>query len=121
MKRRILLVEDDQDIRETLREVLIAEGYAVQVASNGQEALDCLRAAVELPNLVLLDLMMPVKDGLAFRREQQSDPLLAHVPIVLMTADSHIEEKRLRMQVQAAIKKPFDLELMLRTVAQTLR
>jgi CheY-like chemotaxis protein len=123
VKNRILLVEDDQDIRDTLEEVLIAEGYRVQVASNGQEALDCLRAvaAGELPNLVLLDLMMPVKDGLAFREEQERDPVLASVPVVIMTADAHIEEKRLRMHVHAAIKKPFDIDLMLRTVAQNVR
>lgn len=121
MKNRILIVEDDADIRDTLEEVLTAEGYSVQVASNGQEALDCLRAAEHLPSLVLLDLMMPVKDGQAFREEQQRDPLLADLPIVIMSADAHIEERRIRMQVHAAIKKPFGIDLILRTVAQNIR
>ncbi|MDB4946889.1 MAG: response regulator [Labilithrix sp.] len=121
MKRRVLVVEDDRDIRETLEEVLVAEGYTVEVASNGQEALERLRAAEPLPNLILLDLMMPVKDGLAFREEQQRDPLLAEVPIVIMSADAHIEEKRRRMHVDAAIRKPFDIDLMLQMVAQNLR
>ena len=123
MKKRILLVEDDQDIRDTLEEVLVAEGYRVQVASNGQEALDCLRAVAleDLPNLVLLDIMMPVKDGLAFRVEQERDPLLVGVPVVIMSADAHIEEKRLRMHVHAAIRKPFHIALMLRTVAENIR
>jgi two-component system, chemotaxis family, chemotaxis protein CheY len=121
VKNKLLVVEDDLDIREILEEVLVAEGYAVQVASNGQEALDSLRAAVELPNLILLDLMMPVKDGLAFREEQAQDPLLSALPIVIMSADAHIEEKRRRMQVPVAIKKPFDIELLLRVVAQNVR
>jgi CheY-like chemotaxis protein len=121
MTNTILLVDDDRDIRETLQEVLLAEGYSVQVATNGQEALDCLRAAEKLPNLVLLDLMMPVKDGPAFREEQQRDPMLADVPVVIMSAAAHIEENRLRMDVPAALKKPFDIDLMLRTVAQNIR
>lgn len=121
MGNKILIVEDDADIRDTLEEVLVAEGYLVQVASNGQEALDCLRTAEELPNLVLLDLMMPVKDGQAFREEQQRDPLLADVPVVIMSADAHIEERRLRMHVHAAIKKPFGIDLVLQTVAQNIR
>lgn len=121
METRILLVEDDQDIRETLQEVLLAEGYVVEIACNGQEALDCLRAATTLPNLVLLDLTMPVKDGLEFREEQQRDPILAGVPVVIMSAASQIEEKRLHMNVHAAIKKPFDIDVMLRTVALHVR
>lgn len=115
------MVEDDRDIRDALEEVLLAEGYLVQVASNGQEALECLRAAETLPHLILLDLMMPVKDGVAFREEQRSDSLLANVPVVIMTADARIEEKRLRMRAHAALSKPFDIDLLLQTVAQSLR
>lgn len=121
MRNRILIVEDDADIRDTLEEVLVAEGYSVQVASNGQEALDCLRSAEQLPNLVLLDLMMPIKDGQAFREEQERDPRLADIPIVIMSADAHIEERRIRMHLHAAIKKPFGIDLVLRMVAQNIR
>ncbi len=123
MKRRILVVEDDPDIRDTVEEILVAEGYSVEVASNGQEALDRLRGAQpeELPDLVLLDLMMPVKDGLAFREEQERDPFLAAVRVVIMSADAQIEEKRIRMRVHAAIKKPFHIALLLRVVAQNIR
>ena len=122
MKRRtILVVEDDPDIRENLEELLRGEGYAVHLAGNGQEALDWLRSTAALPNLVLLDVMMPVKDGLAFRNEQERDPRLATVPVVMMTADARIEEKRILLRVNAAIRKPIDIELMLRLVEENLR
>ena len=115
MQRRILVVEDDPDIRDTVQEILVTAGYSVEVASNGQEALDCLRAARRqgLPDLVLLDLMMPVKDGVAFREEQERDPRLSAVHVVIMSADAQIEEKRRRMHVHAAIKKPFDIVTLL--------
>jgi CheY-like chemotaxis protein len=121
MNNKILVVEDDPDLGELLAQMLLSAGYSVELAGNGQEALDRLRAAAELPNLVLLDLMMPLKDGPAFREEQVRDPLLADLRIVIMSADAHIEDKRRRMQVHATIRKPFDMDDMLRTVKQNIR
>ena len=120
-KTAVLVVEDDRDIREAVEDLLSAEGYEVRVATNGQEALDQLRACAQLPALILLDLMMPVKDGPAFREEQLRDVRLAKVPVVIMTADAHIEEKQARMRAHAAIRKPFDVDLLLGILAQTLR
>ena len=116
----ILIVEDDADIRDNLEELLLGEGYSVQLASNGQEALDLLRSSAGLPHLILLDVMMPVKDGFAFREEQGRDVLLATLPVVIMTADPRIEEKRILMGVKAAVRKPFDIELLLRAVEQSI-
>ncbi|HET6343273.1 MAG TPA: response regulator, partial [Myxococcota bacterium] len=67
----ILLVENDRDIQETLRELLTEEGYDVAMANNGQEALTYLRTASRRPDAILLDLMMPVMDGLQFREAQR--------------------------------------------------
>ena len=119
--KTILVVEDDRDIRETLEELLESEGYAVRSAVNGQQALDWLRAAPALPSLILLDVMMPVKDGPTFRREQVDDARLADVPVVIMSADAHIEEKQRTMRAAAIIRKPFDIDSLLRTVAQHAR
>lgn len=81
----VLVVDDDISIRETLCEVLADEGYDVSAAADGQEALDLLRSGKRFC-LVLLDLMMPRKDGWAFRLEQQADPAIKDVPVVVVSA-----------------------------------
>src|SRR5205814_8831977 len=84
---RILVVDDDPDIRDSLREVLEDEGYDVSCVGNGREALDHLKAASPRPCVILLDLMMPVMDGWQFRREQKKlEPELANIPLVVITA-----------------------------------
>jgi CheY-like chemotaxis protein len=124
-KTKILLVEDEADIRELMQEFLEIVGYAVDAACHGQDALDRLHgySDPDLPNLILLDLMMPVKDGFAFRIEQERDPRLAHIPVVVMSADAHVEEKKLRMGARAAVRKPIDfdrfLEVLVEETSQT--
>jgi CheY-like chemotaxis protein len=115
-KKLIFIVEDDQFILESLVELLTEEGYQVLAARNGQEAIDSLRGLKDLPNLILLDLMMPIKDGVAFRKEQAEDPRLSSIPIVLMSADGQLEAKRISMNLQHHIKKPVDIDTVLDTV-----
>jgi CheY-like chemotaxis protein len=81
----ILVVEDDADLRETLAAVLEEEGYAVATAANGREALRYLHECPP-PCLILLDLMMPVMNGWEFRQQQQQDPQLSPVPVVVISA-----------------------------------
>jgi len=81
---RILVVDDDLDIREVIAELLTDEGYEVSVARNGQEALASCRALP--PELIILDLQMPVMDGLEFARVRDADPNLSRIPICVMTA-----------------------------------
>ena len=81
----ILVVDDDEMIQESIREVLADEGYQVVLAQNGQEALARLRNG-DRPSLILLDLMMPVMDGWQFRAEQKRDPRLSAIPVVVITA-----------------------------------
>jgi CheY-like chemotaxis protein len=119
-KTKILIVEDEADIRELMQELLEIEGYSVDAACDGQDGLDRLRAYADLdmPNLILLDIMMPVKDGFAFRVEQESDPRLARIPVVVVSADAHVEEKRIRMGARAALRKPVDYDRFLMVLAQ---
>ena len=109
INKKILLVEDDQDIRETLIELLEGEGYEVLFAENGQVGLDKLSESSSLPNLILLDLMMPVKDGFQFCAEKDANPKIAHLPVIIMSADGHIRENQQRVNATAYLKKPLDI------------
>ncbi len=78
--RTLLVVEDDADIRDALDGLLSMEGFRVTGCSNGREALDWLHASPK-PDLILLDLMMPIMDGWQFRVAQKEDPELATIPV----------------------------------------
>jgi signal transduction histidine kinase len=115
--RRLLLVEDDGELRSSLSELLLSDGYEVVEASNGSEALDCLRRA-PAPDLILLDLMMPVKDGWQFRVEQKRDPAIASIPVVAFSADD--TPKAVAIDAEAYIKKPFQYNSLVETVRRIL-
>ena len=104
----ILLVEDDCDVREALAETLRDEGYTVECAGDGQEALDYLRGG-RRPGLILLDLMMPRMSGSEFRMVQKVDPALQHLPVVQLSADGRMEEKARTLETAGAVRKPIDL------------
>jgi CheY-like chemotaxis protein len=112
-----LIVEDDERIRESLKELLEEHGYEVVCAEHGAHALELLRDAVLPPVLILLDIAMPVMDGLAFRAAQLADPTLAAIPVVVMTADGRVEEKRVRAACKHGINKPMDVQQLLDIVA----
>src|SRR4051794_32625764 len=78
---RVLVVEDDASIRDALAQLLASEGYAVDTSENGARALDRLRSAAA-PDVIVLDLRMPVMDGWQFRAEQRRDPDLASIPVI---------------------------------------
>jgi DNA-binding response OmpR family regulator len=86
MGKTILLIEDDNAIREALSLVLENEGYVVSVVTNGREGMDWLNASQALPDLILLDLMMPDMDGIEFRKAQMKVQRLASVPVIMLTA-----------------------------------
>jgi CheY-like chemotaxis protein len=113
----ILLVEDDEFIAEPLRLLLGGEGYEVVLRTNGRLALDYLEQALRLPNLIFLDIMMPVMDGVQFRRAQLADCRWADIPVIVMTADAHVEERREQLKAQVFLKKPLELREIL-TLAQ---
>ena len=112
---RALLVEDDAAIRDVLEQMLSDEGLHMSSFRNGQDALVHLKASTP-PDVILLDLMMPVMDGWQFRVEQKKDPLLAGIPVVAMSADG--SAKAQAIDADAYIKKPIDFtELLARIVA----
>ena len=105
----ILIVEDDFDIREALTQILEEEGYEVRGAANGKEALE-IAASPPTPKLILLDLMMPVMNGWQFRAEQLNDPRLAPVPVLVISADPHLQLKAEKLGVAGLLKKPISLD-----------
>lgn len=106
---RVLIVEDDLEIRESLIEALEDEGYEAVGAGNGLEALDRLRGPGPQPCLIFLDLMMPRMDGRAFRQEQLRHPELASIPVVVISAFRDVTHVAEEMQAAALLKKPFQL------------
>jgi CheY-like chemotaxis protein len=112
----VMVVEDDEGIRAALAQALIEEGYLVITAENGRQALDSLRSG-PLPGLILLDLMMPVMDGRAFLQVRAGDPLLADVPVVVVTADTRATHESHTLDAQAILAKPLSLQTLLEAVA----
>lgn len=113
-ERHILIVEDDAAIRATLVEVLAGEGYRVREASDGAEALAAVGA--ERPDLVVLDLHMPVMDGRTFVERLRAAEATRAVPVVLMTGATLAAEPV--AGVSAVLVKPFRLEALVATVAR---
>lgn len=109
----VLVVEDNADIRETLVEILGDHGYEAIGASNGLEALQRLQQSKHLPSLILLDLMMPVMDGRAFRQEQLRHPHFAQIPVVALSAQRDVTESVTEMKVMAFLKKPLRMDELL--------
>jgi two-component system, chemotaxis family, chemotaxis protein CheY len=87
----VVVVDDDDDIRDAVREALHAEGYDTAGASNGQDALDMLHASSERPVLILLDLMMPTMDGWEFLLNIDHDDEMHDIPVALMSAHPSVQ------------------------------
>lgn len=117
----ILVVEDDADISDVVATSLEDQGYAVVLAANGQEALEKLRNGSAMPDLILLDLMMPVMDGFAFREEQRSDPAIADIPVVLFSAHADLRNTAAELNAVEWLKKPVELATLLNVVERNSR
>jgi CheY-like chemotaxis protein len=105
----VLIVDDDEGIRDALSETLSDEGFPVATAANGQEAIDWLRERRPPSCVVLLDLMMPVMDGAGFLRAKQADPVLSAIPVLVVTAAGPALRVDRTPDVKDAISKPFEL------------
>lgn len=106
----VLVVDDENDIREAVSEVLADEGYVVLGAGDGAEALKQLRD--HHPSVVLLDLMMPVMNGWEFRAAQKGDPDLSGIPVIVLSALGRSSG----VDAEAFIEKPFELDELLSAV-----
>lgn len=105
--RTVMIVDDDDDIREVIHDVLRDEGCTVYQERGGIEALATLRTVV--PDLIIFDLMMPVMNGWTFYAELQQDPVLSQIPVVVLSAASHLLPDGCVTQ----LRKPIDLTTLL--------
>jgi len=114
--KKILIVDDEMDLVETVRFPLEVEGYHVLVSYNGEDALD--QARKENPDLILLDLMLPKLDGYEVCRRLKCDDRCKHIPILMLTAKFQEKDKALGMETGANeyITKPFDIRDLLKKV-----
>jgi CheY-like chemotaxis protein len=109
-RRTVLIVDDEPDIRESLRDVLEDEGYRVVLAQNGKEALQHL-ATLERPCAIILDIIMPVMSGTELYEQLRADPKLSDIPLLVSTSDPSRAPSGVLI-----MKKPIDVERLLVTV-----
>jgi two-component system, OmpR family, response regulator MprA len=110
---RVVVVEDEPDIRDALSETLADEGYEVVSAADGAAALSLLNG--RLPDIAVVDLMMPGMDGYTFLRECRAHPRGDQMRVVLITASSRVDQD---VEVEAVLVKPFDLAELVETLAR---
>ena len=102
------MVEDDASLRQVVADVLAAEGFIAREANDGRSALCLLRSGEAHPDVILLDLMMPVMNGWEFRKAQLADPALAGIPVIVMSALDGTD-----IQADARLPKPVDLDALI--------
>jgi len=113
-KHLVMVVDDDDDIRDTLAGLLEDEGYEVAAFPTGRDAFEALKRGLD-PRVILLDLMMPLMDGAEFRRAQLADPSLQAIPVILITA-AGLERVR-RSEYSEVLRKPLKIDRVLEVVA----
>src|SRR3712207_5746973 len=111
---KVLIIEDDVDTREMLCRFLEFEGFAVESAANGQQALDHFKTGGSA-SVIVLDLMMPVMDGWEFRRRQVQDARLAKIPTIVVSAAGR--ERMAQISADAYLSKPVDMDELLARVS----
>jgi CheY-like chemotaxis protein len=115
----ILVVEDTRSLRDILAAVLTQVGYRVISVANGTEALSCLKSGAPI-GLILLDLVMPMMDGWQFRAEQQRDPRLRNIPVIIVSGEPNLAYQAAALGVEAYLAKPTPISLLLSTVRMWL-
>lgn len=118
MGNHILVVDDDAGILEAIEGVLDLEGYTVEVAHDGVEALQKVNA--NHPALILLDIMMPQMDGFAVAAALEREGLRATIPLIVLTADGNAAAKAARVGAAGYVTKPFGLDALIQEVVRVI-
>ena len=115
MSRQVLVVEDDPELLGSLASFLEGEGYKVECARHGLEALGRLRAGCR-PDVILLDLMMPIMTGWEFRDAQRRDSELSRIPVVVVSAMNDSERHAAWLEADGYVRKPIPVETLIETL-----
>lgn len=114
----ILVVDDEASVRSMLLSFLEDVQYDAVGAPNGRAALACLHEDPQHYQLILLDVMMPFQSGWDVLMSMQSDPMLADIPIVMMTAGANVRQQALELGAVGYLSKPVDFDVLLRIIEQ---
>jgi CheY-like chemotaxis protein len=104
-----MVVEDNEDLRDTLIEILESNGYESLGARDGRDALEQLAGLGSQPCIIVLDLMMPIMDGWSFRKEQLKRPEYASIPVVVISAYDRFPHDMQELQASAYLQKPIKI------------
>lgn len=122
LAKKILTIDDDEDINRSLKDLLELEGYRTIFAKNGQVAMEYLEGVAdsELPDLMLVDYWMPKMNGLEFAELKARNPKLARIPIIVITASGNMLNVIDHVQADGYMAKPMDFNTLVSTVKQCL-
>ena len=122
MKKKILVIDDQEDLLELTRRVLQSHGYEVLTLNDGENALETIKK--ESPDLVLMDMIMPIKDGAQICQEMKSDTSVRHIPVILTTGQM-IEKSEYSQEgltgVDDYLMKPFEIDELLAKIGNLLK
>jgi two-component system chemotaxis response regulator CheY len=118
-RKCVLVVDDEKAIRELIADALDFEGYAVLTAANGADALAKLPKT--RPDVIVLDLMMPIMDGWTFLTRLRSEPAHAGIPVLVISASHDLASSAPRLGARACVAKPFDLDVLLAVIDRLMR
>jgi len=119
MTRKLLLADDDPDIREVVSLVLEPYGFQTVVARNGNEGLELARQENDIA-LILVDLMMPLMNGAEMVGQLRADPTLRQIPVVVLSGDNSAHETALALGAAACLRKPVELALLVATIKRII-
>ena len=114
----LLIVDDDAGIRRLLAEFLEDEGFQVRLAENGAQAVQLSHSTH--PDLILMDLRMPIMDGATAIRLVKSDPATDHIPIIAMSAERNLRDPLTKLLSDGVVAKPFDMDALIKQVRRLL-
>lgn len=116
ISKHVLIIDDSPDLQVLLKIVLESKGYHIHCSSNGEEALSLLNSSCNLPDMILLDMRMPVMDGYHFITSQRDSKRLRDIPVVVMSADDDNDLTRSQLARGDVLKKPLSMQAVVEAV-----
>ncbi len=116
--KQVLIVEDSADMQDLLKLILESKGYKTNCTSNGEEALAALNSGNPLPDVILLDLRMPIMDGYEFITRQRQIPKFKNIPVIVMSGDDDSKLTRSQANLENVLHKPLNMNSVIEAVGR---